>query len=101
LFCLAASVYKKGFLSPIQFLELTHDVCDKIRLPKYLEVKLTPEIVELIRVGKLEESSFEGVVVKFENRKKEIESYKIKTYAWYDALKLKCGENKALFEKLK
>jgi hypothetical protein len=95
------SVYKKGFFSPKNFLELTHDFCDAVRLPKWIKLELTPETVDLIRAGKLTESSFEGVIVKFENKRKESESYKIKTHAWYDALKIKCGDNKALFEKLR
>lgn len=95
------SVYKKGLLPPKDFIEFTHDFADSVRLPKYLETKLTPELIEVIRSGKLTEASLEGVVIKFESQKREIESYKIKTHAWYDQLKLKCGDNKALFEKLK
>lgn len=95
------SVYKKGLLPPEEFLELTHDFAELVRLPKWIKTKLTADVIALIQNSELAESSFEGVVIKFLNKKKQLEMFKLKTNAWFHKLKEKCGDNKALFEKLK
>ena len=90
-------VYKKGLLSPQQFIEITED----LDVAKLLFTGLiTPEIIEQIRMGTFEGMTFEGVVAKC-LVKKQIKMFKIKAQQWLDRLKTHCNGDMDLFERLK
>jgi hypothetical protein len=64
--------------------------------------KLNSEIVESIRNSTLADMPFEGVVAKsaLDRKTKLPLLFKIKTNAWLDKLKTKCGDDVKLFEEL-
>lgn len=94
------AVDKKGILSPDQFTgwfkglehaELLH------------RGRVTPELVEQIKSGTLPGMTFEGVVCKVggkPDRPGRPYMWKIKNQAWIDRLRVLCGDNDQLFERL-
>lgn len=91
------SVYKKGFLPPKDFLDMTAG----LDVPKVVHVGNANQLFEQqVRDGTHPNVSFEGVVCKYVLRKDQVGMFKIKTQAWLDRLKDKCGDDEKLFEKL-
>lgn len=94
------SEYKKGFMSPDDFLKTFEN--SNIEIPKLLyKGKPTEPFFESIKNGTLEGMTFEGVIGKRKIGKTAHDYFKIKNNAWLDKLKEKCGNNSALFNRLK
>jgi len=93
------NVYKRGMLEPEHFV----DVFGDLDIPKILHKGfLTEELVTSTKDGTLEGMTFEGIVCKYKDKKNnKVGMFKIKNRAWLDSLKDKCGNNDALFRKLK
>jgi hypothetical protein len=90
--------YKKGIIPPEEFLDFTQgmDIPNVV-----LEGKLTPEIINDIRNGRLDGmTSIEGVVAKAKGIRHN-GMVKIKTYQWLDKLKTFCNNDEKLFNRLK
>ena len=93
------SIYKKGFLNPKEFLEFSKGL-EQAQL--LYEGFLNEEIISKIKTSTLDNMSIEGVVAKAINPKKNGPlMFKIKSQAWLDRLKDKCGNDENLFNKLK
>lgn len=84
--------YKKGVLHPDKFIELTKD----LDTPRIIHVGyMDDEFLNAVKNSSLQGISFEGVVCK-----NELGMAKVKTFAWLDALKKKCGNDERLFKSL-
>ncbi len=93
---LDVNVYKRGIISPQEFIKLFADV----DIPNVLHNGiLTDNMIASIRDGSLSGMTFEGVVCKY-NKHKNVQMFKIKNKQWIDKLKDNCAEDKALFQKL-
>lgn len=89
----------RGFLEPEPYLDLFGDLSIA---PRVYRGPLTEEFIESVRTHTCPGITLEGVVVKGPYTSPGLPwMAKIKTQAWYDALKAHCGENLALYEKLK
>lgn len=93
-------VYKQGMLPPKEFLKLFYDRVDTTKM-LYGGIANQP-FIEKVRNSELEGMTFEGVVCKggFDHRRQPI-TFKIKSYAWLNKLKVKYAGNQAMYEKLK
>lgn len=93
------SLYKKGFLSPQDFLKMFENV---VPTPELLHHgRMTKDIVEMIHDGSLEGMTFEGVVCKtYNSRKNNLTMFKVKNRAWLEKLKSKCAGDEKMFERL-
>lgn len=92
--------YKQGLLPARDFLKL---VGNKVDIPAVLhEGKATENFVRSVRTSRLEGMTFEGVICKggLDNRRRPI-AFKVKSDAWLEKLKGKCGEDTRLFQELK
>ena len=90
-------VYKKGILPPGNFLRT---VGDAVETPGVLYVgKTTVPFQTSVKESTLEAMTFEGVVCKGEVKEKPV-MFKIKSQAWLDRLKNKCGDDEKLFTQL-
>ena len=96
-----ASVHRKGFLPPKDFVRLFEDVHSAELLH---HGNFTADIQQAVEQGTLEGMTYEGVVCKGQRHTKKGGSlplmFKRKNLAWIQALYLRCGEDKSLFEKL-
>jgi RNA ligase len=96
------NVHKKGYLFPQEFLKLTKNV----HTPELLyHGNASPEFVEQVHTGTLEEMTFEGVVCKCSSVLKKgypPTYFKIKSHKWLEKLKTFCDTqgNPELFEQL-
>lgn len=91
------AVHKKGVLPPKEFLTLTAG----LRVPDLVHVgNANQPFVDEIRGGDHPKVTYEGVVCKYEMRKGQTGMFKIKTQAWLDRLKDKCGDDERMFEQL-
>lgn len=93
-------VYKKGLLTAKDFLKMVEG---KVRTaPILYEGKANADFIQSVRDSTLEGMTFEGVICKgsLDNRKRP-NNFKLKSTAWLDKLKTKCGDDEAMFEKLK
>ncbi len=92
------NVYKRGIIEPLHFIELFEDV----GIPKVLHKGvLIEDLVTSVKSGTLDGMTFEGVVCKYQNQKKnKVSMFKIKNRNWIDSLKKKCNGNDALFRRL-
>lgn len=87
--------YKKGILPPKELFALLEQD-DQIEFaPLLFKGHITPPIESMIRESKLPGMTFEGVVCKSDHQ-----MFKIKSHAWLQKLKDKCGPDEALFRKL-
>lgn len=92
-------IHKKGYLLPKDFIKLT----DRIEVAQLLyHGNPNQEFLELVRSGKLNGMTFEGVVCKGQ---KYIYPgtplmFKVKNRAWIEKLKVKCDGNINLFNQL-
>lgn len=94
------SEYKKGFMSPDIFIKTFEQ--SNIEIPKLLYIgKPTEPFFESVKNGSLCGMTFEGVIGKRKTGKTTHDYFKIKNNAWLDKLKEKCGNNTALFNRLK
>jgi len=91
------SPYKKGILSPEEYLKLTENI-DTVELLDHRI--LTEDVIEQIKLGLYPNMSFEGVVCKAMTSR-GLKMFKIKNIHWLNKLKEKCGDDIKLFEKLK
>lgn len=92
--------YKKGFMSPKDFLNYFEE--SNIEIPKLLHKgKPTMEFIESVNNGEIEGMTFEGVIGKRKQSKTSHDYFKVKNKAWLDKLKDKCGNNIALYNRLK
>ncbi len=94
-----ASIYKKGFLLPQDFLKIFANV----NIAKLLyKGKCNQNFLEEVQTGRLDGMTFEGVVCKSNEYKLFGLPYmfKVKNKAWIEKLKEKCGNNVKLFESL-
>lgn len=90
-------VYKKGLLLPQDFLKLVED---QVETPELLHFgKATAPFIESVKKSTLEGMTFEGVVCKGERKKLPV-FFKVKSDAWLQRLKTKCGGNENLFQTL-
>jgi len=92
------NVHKKGILPPKDFLKVFEDVP---HAPLLHHGSVDAEFVKSVRESTLEGMSFEGVIVKGVPDRKGPGMFKIKSQAWLDALKTKCGDDDKLYEQLK
>jgi len=92
------NVYKRGMIEPLYFIELF----EGMGIPKVLHTGvLTEDLVTSVKSGTLDDMTFEGVVCKYQNQKKnKVSMFKIKNRNWIDNLKKKCDGNDALFRRL-
>lgn len=89
------NVYKKGMLSPKEFIKLF----EALGIPKLLYAGYAhADFVELVRSGALPGMTFEGVVCKTNDYNPDM--FKIKNRAWLDRLREHCGGDEKLFEML-
>lgn len=91
-------VNKRGLLPPSDFLKTFGDI---LHAPLLYHGPVDEEFVRSVRESTLEGMTFEGVIVKGVPDKNGPGMYKIKSQAWLDALKNKCGDDEAAFERLK
>lgn len=93
------SLFKRGFMSPQDFLKNFENVVPTPALLYYGQ--MTHEIVGKIRDGSFQGMTFEGVVCKtYDSRKKNLKMFKVKNDAWLEKLKIKCAGDEKMFEKL-
>ena len=90
------NVYKRGFVPPKEFAKLFADV-DSARLLYHGNVN--QPFVDEVRNGELQGMTFEGVVCKYLHKKLH-KMFKVKSRAWLERLKTKCGDDEELFNKL-
>lgn len=93
-------VYKQGILEPRTFLKLFEG---KVNIPEVVyEGKPNQQFIEQVRASTLPGVTFEGVVCKggLDNRRRVI-TFKVKSEAWLEKLKLKYVNQPEMFEKLK
>lgn len=92
-------IYKKGFLLSNEFLKKFQYV----DIPKLLYTGKANDILfNNIKTSNLNNMTFEGVVCKGPMKHPGFPwMFKIKSNAWLDKLKGKCGDDEKLFEKLK
>lgn len=89
---------KGGFIGPGNFLEKF----GKVHIPDLVyQGVLTEEVVDLIKAGRLDGITEEGVVCKVPYVKGKMDAFKIKTDVWYDKLRAHCGKSSTLFRMLK
>ncbi len=93
-------VYKKGLLPPKEYLALFGD----LDIAKLLyEGNINVPFTESVMNGTLEGMTYEGVICKAKNPNRKISRplmFKIKNGAWLERLKIKCGDDERMFEKL-
>lgn len=90
-------IYKKGLISPRDFL----DIFGGLAIPKVLyRGKCNSTFIESVRASKLEEMPFEGVVCKAHHPKRGNIMFKVKSQAWLDKVKEKFGDKPELVEEL-
>lgn len=92
-------VYKQGIMTAKDFVKLFRD---KVEIPRIIhEGKVNSVFIDGIRHSRIDGVTFEGVVCKgqLDNRNRPI-MFKLKSKAWLEKLKLKTGDDVALFEKL-
>jgi len=93
------NIYKKGFMPPNNFVKIFEN---KIEIPKLLYIgKPTTPFLDSVKDGTLEGMTFEGVIGKRLKGKTTIDYFKAKNIEWVDRLKNNCGDNEALFNRLK
>lgn len=92
------NLHKKGLLRPEEFLKVFEGV---EHAPLLHHGLIDEEFVTSVRESTLAGMSFEGVIVKGVPDKRGQGMFKIKSQAWLDVLKDRCGDNHKLFEKLK
>lgn len=94
-----ASLFKKGFMLPKQFMSTFVDVVPTA--PLLCHGNANAEFVEDVKAGTLEGMTFEGVVCESQElvRNRQVK-FKVKNQAWLDKLKTHCGDDLSLFEKL-
>lgn len=92
-------VYKQGMLPPKQFLRLFEDKVDIAQV--LYEGKPNQHLVDAVRSSQLEGMTFEGVVCKgdLDNRRRPV-TFKLKSEAWFVALRKKYGHDEDLMKKL-
>lgn len=90
--------YRRGIIPPDQFVEL----CDDLDAPKVLYNGLINDhVIGMIRDGILPGMTFEGVVCKYSTHEgKQTKMFKIKSNAWLQRLKERCGSDEELFKRL-
>lgn len=88
------NVHRKGIQLPQDFIKQFGqlDIASKLYFGR-----IGPEFLQSVKESTLEGMTFEGVVCK------TIKGgmFKVKSQAWYDKLKKKCGDDEEQFEKLK
>lgn len=90
------SIHKRGFLPPREFMDFAWG----LETPKLVyQGNANQPFVRAIREGTYHEVTFEGVVCKYVDRK-QVKMFKVKSQAWLDRLKFKCGEDSKLFKEL-
>ena len=89
--------YKKGFLSPQDFLSLT----ENIDTSKLLTIDfLSEELIYSIKKSELKNMTLEGIVAKAVSKNK-IFMTKVKTEKWLNLLKIYCNNDLKKFHQLK
>lgn len=91
--------YKKGILSPKEFLELA----EGLKIPNILHKgKIGAQIIQDVRNGTFPGVTFEGIVCKgpYQQKLGHPVMFKVKSQAWLDKLKTICGDNEELYNKL-
>ncbi len=94
------NIDKKGLLEAREFKKVFQG---RVDTPEILfEGHVNSELVESVKNSTLLGMSLEGVVCKgpIDRKTKLPVMFKIKSQAWLDKLKKKCGDDEALFEKL-
>lgn len=103
LFLLDVDVYKKGRLGPLKVLGLA--AASELQAPALLhEGRVSQALLDDVRAGRLAGVSLEGIVGKsmdcFPQEAGPV-MFKHKSQAWLNRLKAVCGDNQALFERLR
>jgi len=91
--------FKHGILNPDEFL----DLFGHLHVPKLVHRgNMNAEVEEEIRSSRMPGVTFEGVVckIKTSGKQQSPEMFKVKTRAWLQRLKDKCGDDEALFDRL-
>jgi hypothetical protein len=99
---LDVDVYKKGRLAVDPLLALAQDAgVDTPRLLRH--GKIDAAFLDQVRRGELAGVTEEGIIGKGPVRQQEggPVMFKHKTQAWFDRLKDRCGEDTAMFERLR
>lgn len=95
------NIFKKGFLDPKDFIKIFENTTE-IETAKLLHVgKANATFIDLVKNGKLEGMTFEGVIGKRFASKTKRDYFKLKNKSWLEKLKKSCGDDEALFNKLK
>lgn len=96
---LDVNIYKRGMLEPEFFVDEFGDA----GIPRILhQGMITEELITDTKNGTLDGMTFEGIVCKYQNQKKNmVGMFKVKSRQWLNALKDVCGDNDALFRRLK
>lgn len=92
-------VHPKGILEPKEFIRLFKGLDHAALLH---QGPFSRELAEQVRSGTLEGMTFEGVIVKggYQSPGRPL-MFKVKNQAWLDRLRVQCGADEALFEKMK
>ena len=99
---LDVDVYQKGRLVPQAVLDMASGA--GVRVPTLLhEGRITPELLEAVRAGTLPGVSLEGILGKGPVSRSDGGPlmFKHKSQAWLDRLKSYCGNDEALFARLR
>lgn len=92
------SIYKKGMLEPQQFVNTFEEVGI---IPKILHIGMVNEqLITDVKRSALNNMTFEGVVCKYTENNR-VKMFKVKSLAWLNKLRDKCGNNEALFRRLR
>jgi hypothetical protein len=91
-------VYKKGIMPPREFLKFS----DGLEIPELIyQGNVNQDLVNAVWHSTLDGMTHEGIVCKWNPEKKQsINMLKLKSKAWLDRLKQKCGDDEKLFEQL-
>ena len=90
-------VYKKGLMPPKDFIKFTKGLA----VPELVHHgNANTDFVLGVQNGTIPGVTFEGVVCKSATPKGLVKMFKIKSRAWIDRLKNKCGDDEALFNRL-
>lgn len=90
------NVYKRGFVSPRDFIYMFEDFDTATLL---WNGGASQFLIDLVESGEMEDMTFEGVVCKYMHKKVH-KMFKIKNQAWLEKLRNFCGDDQEMFNKL-
>ena len=97
------NVHPKGFLCPKDFVAFCQDagLLEGTDWPRLLhQGPIDDELLTAIRLSTLPDLTMEGAVAKWQDKKGNRKTFKVKTKLWLDALRTYCGDDDVRFKKL-